>query len=421
MRYRWWSLVLVFAVFSAEAAEKEHVARLKYSRGRFDCWNSTDFGSREIVFKNEPDFKGFSVMRGHLPCGEEEDEIIPFAFVRDAVPANAKAFREGSELRLLKSSGRKTGWGVLLLDLNRNWDLTDDTAGRYEHSSDSGAFVKIKHIEGGVSVPSVAAVYCHFYSFSGGGEYRSVSTTHEYGWVGTVELAGKRWSLAVVDDLDGIHDSDDLFVLKPYLAEDWEDERGIVRPMFDSDERLRLPLPHRLVLDGIHYKIEYAYEQAGDEVEQVVTFTETSFPTEEVSLASTHVDQLMLFGADKRDTLAVVLDRPGSVVDIPAETYGKQRIFLDNGKKNGIYMAQSGRDFVVREGTRSVLKLGTPLTPTVTAEQGGRDLLLQFNLVGLSGEKYLRLDTSRVPENTRPRFVIAHKGVEVVTGKFEYG
>ncbi len=412
-------LMLALIALSAGAAETQHVARLKYVSGCFGYWDSTELGDREVVFKDEPDFDGLVVMRGCLPCAEEKDEVIPFAFVRDALPTDAEAHRKSEAMRFEEMRGAAT----LLLDLNGNWDLTDDPDGLFCWGGDfaSSGPVRFTRIQNGVPVPYSATIYCNTWT-SGTGEVQElVMMVREQGWAGTVDLAGKRWSLAVVNDLDGIHDSDDLFILKPYVEEDWGGPHGTVPPTFDRDELLCFPLPGRLDLEGTQYTVAYGFEKTGDTVEQIVTFTETRFPTGEAVITSTHVSHLMLFGADKRDTLVTVARNPGAAISVPAGTYGKQRIYLDNGKENGVYRAEVEQSLVVTEGKRTAVHLGTPLTPQVTAEPAGRDLVLQFVLAGAAGENYTRLQGADNAPDSLPGFVTTHKGAEVVAGKFRYG
>jgi hypothetical protein len=368
---------------------------------------------QDVKFTKEPDYGTVEVVRGVVRVGPGES-ATGFAWLRDTALAPKDQQVPGEAVKFIPGPG----WATVVVDHNRNLDLTDDPFGVFSERLQPGkigigAFVGVPR--GEVRVPYATRIWVH----SGSGYPAQLLVSVNSGWVGAVELGGKRWRLAVVDDVDGVLEEEDLFVLTPHADQEPDYE--------DPDDPWRLPLPHRLLLDGVLYKIAYKFEKASKWVDLVVTFTEIERPMGELAIESPRVSHLMLQQGEGESVGLAVFERPGDTVQIPAGPYQRQRMYLDGGEAQGAYIGTSTEPLTVIAGTATPLGLGAPLQPSVEASRDGRDLRIRFKLAGIGGEPYKRLLTEdlyaalHTDPRTKPRVAIRRGDRELVSGNFEYG
>jgi hypothetical protein len=117
----------------------------------------------------------------------------------------------------------------------------------------------------------------------------------------------------------------------------------------------------------------------------------------------------------------VILDQPSDVVTIPTGSYNQSDIQLEqNGAEAFCNSGQSqvARRLSVTDKTPAGLTAGGPLTNSVTASRHGRDLRLDYRLVGAGGETYQLANQDR---SKPPEFAIYKGDKKIASGKFEFG
>jgi hypothetical protein len=413
--------VLFCATTAAGEAEQptEHVFRLKYTEGDFFL-PLPGLEDREVEFVDEPAYKERrEVVRGVLPTGREKKEYVGFAW-----------------------DGRK---GKLYVDLNRNLDLTDDPPVAYEGTRRDffGEAARLNVTRAGCNVAYL--VDMSFY-----GEFLEVGVRS--GWSGEVELGGRRWMLEVVDNLDGVIGSEDMFVLRtadskvgPSSATAGDPENSPFRQeavpglgaldafrmvslyeqgMTNPD---RMEVPERLSFDGASYDVAFAFESGETQADLVARFTESDAPKGALRIDGESIRRLII-KQDTTDRVSLaVLDSPDETVRIPCGDYSRYGVFVDGGDSVGLLYAAREETLVVTEGQSQVLKVGAPLNSSVGITRRGNTLELDYQLVGRGGEKYDEFG-SRLERLGRlfdvedmPKYTVYKGDTEVASGLFAYG
>jgi hypothetical protein len=137
-----------------------------------------------------------------------------------------------------------------------------------------------------------------------------------------------------------------------------------------------------------------------------------------LEIAGKGVEKLVLSGP--RPGQEQPLDRPGPSVSLPAGQYSVKQIVLQ-GSFEGRPPERSGSfpmiyQFTIAPGQSYRLKIGTPLTSTVTVKRRGSVLRLDYEMLDAGGWKY----SPRGRED--PPRVNIYQGDELVgSGSFKYG
>ena len=366
--------------------ESRHIFRLPYMEKGFYLRLSIPLEGSEVAFKKEPDFGDRKIIRGALPAAREEKEFLCFAW-------------DVSEIKLY-------------LDLNRNLDLTDDPSGVFQ-----GQGKKYQQSFHNVRFKSInSQVPLHYHVTMSFSDYRIYGiplrcvVNVRSGWQGDIGLYGRKWQLRVVDNLDGIIGPDDILTLRPY-------KEGHEEPVsFSSYDRL--DPPKRIFFDGHDYDLGFGFEPGTGGSQLVATFTESPSPLGTLEMKGSHIRRLILREGKDRDSSLVLLDLPGNRVLVPARVYNKQRIFLDGGEIFRVLFASSRNEISVIQDKVTLLKLGIPLTHTVEMSRHGTELMLDYQLVGVGGERYVNYGKDF---RNRPTFAIYRGKDKIGSGSFEYG
>jgi len=339
-----------------------------------------------VTFKKEPDFGDRKIIRGAIPVAREEKEFLCFAW-------------DVSELKLY-------------LDLNRNLDLTDDPSGVFQGQGNKyqQSFHNVRFKSINSQVPFLYHVTVHFSHYSLFGTPVRCVVNVRSGWQGDIGLYGRKWQLRVVDNLDGIIGPDDILTLRPY-------KEGQEEPVnFSSYDRL--DPPQRIFFDGHDYDLGFGFEPGTGGSQLVATFKESPSPLGTLEMKGSHISRLILREGKDRDSSLVLLDFPGNKVLVPARVYSKQRIFLDGGEIFAVLYANSRNEIPVIHDKVTPLKLGTPLAHTVEMSRHGTELMLDYQLVGVGGERYVNFGKDF---DNRPAFTIYRGKKQIASGSFEYG
>jgi hypothetical protein len=214
----------------------------------------------------------------------------------------------------------------------------------------------------------------------------------------------------VADNLDGIIGPEDVLTLRPY-------KEGQEEPV-DFSSYDRLDPPQKIFFDGHDYDLAFGFEPAPGGSQLVTTFTESPSPLGTLEMKNTYIKRLILREKENRDSSLVILDSPGNRVLVPARMYNRQRIFLDGGEIFRVLYAYSRNGISVIQDKVTPLKLGIPLTHTVEVSRHGTELILDYQLVGVGGERYINYGKDF---RNRPAFAIYRGKDKIGSGSFEYG
>jgi hypothetical protein len=396
MRLRWIAAAIaLIAGVSVEAQESDEglqrTFRLAYRPNGITLSLQTGFDDREIVFVKEPEFKGRRVHRGVLSLDPDTKQAVGFAW---DVKANN-----------------------LYIDLNGNRDLTDDPKGTFHNSGNPGRF----RAPIAFNLPFQTGQLPYHLDL-GLSPYQGrlvVSPRMHSGWVGSIELNGTSWEMAVADNMDGRIGVGDGLFLRPQS----DDPSSAMRPFDPSEDQLcELPIAHHLFLSGVYYDLAFAFEHGGDAPSLDVTFTErTDRPTGELLITGSSIRRLTLETPENEgEPTVVVLDHPGPRVVVPTGLFAKAVVYLDPGDAWRPYPAWLQTAVAIEEGGQTTLTVGAPLRHEVSVQANWGELAVATRLVGVGGEPYQPYGSSSdLPPP--PVVSVLHNGHQVATGAMRYG
>ncbi len=107
--------------------------------------------------------------------------------------------------------------------------------------------------------------------------------------------------------------------------------------------------------------------------------------------------------------------RPEQIIKLPTGKYRLHEVHLEGG-----YTSRSNNKTIdwitIAADKPAVLKVGAPLKQTVKVQRQGSVLVLNYELLGIGGEKYTSSDRSKPPT-----FTIYKGDKEIASDKFEFG
>ncbi len=337
-------------------------------------------------FKKEPAAAAGKIIRGVLNFGGGSSNAVPFVWQRDA--------------------------GKLYLDLNRDQDLTDDPAGAFSARTAPVYFQTFTNIHllfntAAGKCPALADII--FYDY--GSEPECTLAIRSF-WQGKVTLQGRDWQVGIIQNnlaQSGSFENGRL-LLRP-----WEKRNQPFTTLPSSLDTV--PFSRELFVDGQAYQLDLAARTPDSEAKLALQFTEQSVALGELKITGKFIQRLVLPGG----SYLVVLDQPAASVKIPAGSYNKPDILLEqNGVEAYCYSSQLqvGGGISVGDKTPAVLDAGGPLTNSVTASRDGQDLRLDYRLIGAGGATYqlVNRDVSKPPQ-----FAIYKDGKKIESGAFEFG
>ena len=352
------------------------------------CFSTGNPAQADLKFRKEPKYAGAQVRRGVLPVGQG---LRPIAFAFDP-------------------TARK-----LYLDLNGNFDLTDDPGGTFDAtplgaqmtpSATSAFSAAIELTSGTVRRPYKIQV-----TSLGLSPYQSLAVLS--GWKGELDLGGRKWRMKVADDLDGRIAMSDTVTLEPVLTS------GTKRVHRLSMERI--PVFPRLCLDGHVYNVDYRFEPTTTgPAELVVAVAETTVPMGKLRVAGSNIEALILSSPSLKVACAVDSPSTGAVVSLPAGQYSIADLTLSNGFRMNMIQAGSAvnRSVAVPAGGAVDLVMGGPLRNSIKVEKRGVTAILDYKLEGIGGEEYQTMGRNL---DNAPQFEVYQGDRLIASGKFEYG
>jgi hypothetical protein len=363
-------------------------AQLDYSEvgyGLINC--ALPVVNRSTPFTKEPAFAGNKVVRGTFQPGGSDSNSIAFAWDRAA--------------------------GKLYLDLNHNQDLTDDPSGvflaRTARTVYYQTFTNIHLLFNTASGKCQVLADITFYDNL---PRPSCNLALRSFWQGKVTLQGQDWQVGIVQN--GLNQSGS-FENGRLLLRPWE-KRNRSFNTYDGS-LVTVPFSRKLFVDGHAYQLDLVAGPQDGEVKPALQFTEQTVPLGELKIAGKFIQRLVLSGGP----YLVVLDQPAASVQVPTGSYNRPDILLEQNGAEAFFnsgQSQAGRRISVDDKTPAVLDAGGPLTNSVTASRHGRDLRLDYRLVGAGGETYQLANQNR---SQPPEFAVYKGDRKIASGKFEFG
>ena len=342
--------------------------------------------AKSPVFKKEPVFSRGKVTRGMWQLGGGMGNDVAFAWDRGA---------------------RK-----LYVDLNGNLDLTDDPAGVF--SSDKGAqdnFQRFPNVRLPIKAGTASRqmlVDLSFYDY--GARPNCTAAVHSF-WQGKAILQGEEWQVGMLGMLADQRPSLEAGNL---LLRPWAERNAPFN--VDSGSLAALPVSRKVFFGNRAYQLQISNEDQGDGVKVGLQFTEQTPKLGEVKITGTFVQRATL----ERGPYLVVIDQPQATVKVPAGHYSGVKVCLRRG---GVEAYLDGRTQVamgqitVNEKTPALLMAGGPLTNSASITRQGRNLSLNYQLVGVGGAYQLSSQDRSHP----PEFTVYQGDKKVASGKFEFG
>ena len=405
------------AAGSAEPAAA--VAHLQYHEVDFApmAWEvGVEGGAR---FSKEPTFTGTGVFRGLLKLGSDTNMFVPFAW-------------DERQQRLY-------------LDLNRNRDLTDDSAGTFTAAGRDlqlfrGMLLEFPSKQG----PYHVRVDAHVFGQPGQGGTVRVFLYVRSLWDGAVELNGTKWYVAVIDRPDGR--------VGPALAAKEISDRMLLRPWAERDKKFlwwhaTLPymhdlshvklvtfpyryagnaevfdafnLPANLFLQGQAYRLDYQVERAEAQAGLALSFQPFQAPLGKLHLGGDFIHRIILDSGASPDGFTAVLDGTAGDVAVPAGVYPRQLVLLHREGGTNFAVGLGTNQLTVSVGKEARLDAGGPLQNKVeVARASGGTASLQYLLANAANVSFhLAVHNEKVP----PQLAIRQAGAEVERGRFEFG
>ncbi len=107
---------------------------------------------------------------------------------------------------------------------------------------------------------------------------------------------------------------------------------------------------------------------------------------------------------------------PDEVLSLPPGEYHPEQVRLKGGFSCNVRSRASGYSFTIDPNSTTELKMGAPLTQTITVNRKGKILQLGYGLHGIGGEEYTSSNRSNPP-----KFAVYKGDTKVGGGKFEFG
>jgi hypothetical protein len=125
------------------------------------------------------------------------------------------------------------------------------------------------------------------------------------------------------------------------------------------------------------------------------------------------IEHLVLVDKDRKKHK---FDTPPEVLSLPPGEYRPEQVRLKGGYSCNVRSRASAHNFTIDPNSTTELKMGAPLTQTITVTRKGKILQLGYGLHGIGGEEYTKADRSNPP-----KFAVYKGDKKVGGGKFEFG
>ena len=407
-------------------------------------YQQTDF---QFLFRNVP------VERRLAPFPKEpalaHGPVVRGVFKFGGNPSNAIAF--------VWVGGAKK----LLLDLNRNQDLTDDPAGVIPATalwSAGPGFIHQMFTNVPLAFPATSAGAPMVVDLELGmdmirrpGEPLFTACLRSF-WQGKVTREGHDWQVGLMQNLS---DQPGSFQRGELLLRPWEERnKRFIASCEVPEDTLAIAWTGKnwmvraseafafspsVFFEGHACQLDWSAEPRGREEGLALRLTDQPTALGELRITGSFIQRLVLTGGP----YVVVLAQPPASVKVPPGRYHPYRVWLNQGKaeaylnygvprsgKANVVEEISGSQMpvlgppppeqavVVDEGRTAILAVGGPLTNCVSATHRGQNLLLDYRLIGAGGGDYW-LEAGG--DRKTPEFTVNRLGKRIGSGQFEYG
>jgi hypothetical protein len=381
--------------------------------------------------------------------GLPDDELVRGVLRFGGNPTNAMRF-------LWQPSAKK-----LLLDLNRNLDLTDDAGGVFPGRTTGPpnpavcqqVFTNVHLSFPTTSVGAPMLVDLKFLQLRDKGRLLVNVMARSY-WQGKVTVAGQEWELGLLQNLS---DEPGSFEHGQLLLRPWSERHQAFSGWSGSADSWAAPFEYRnralkaadafelsrqVFFEGHAWRLDWQAEPATDGAPFAVQLTEQHPALGTVEITGRFVERLVLAGGP----YAVVLVRPSGSVTIPAGSYYQPNVWLKQGQVQAYFnslpksgkatepdnklgggirpssaAAEAVKVVVVNERQPAVLAVGGPLTNSILLTRYGRDLNLTHRVLGAGGGEYKLWEYWRARPDSAPEYAIYAGAKKLASGKFEFG
>lgn len=344
--------------------------------------------SRETVFKAEPPYEGYGVLRSAIPTGPDESTWTPFAW---DMPRR------------------------VLVDTNRNLDLTDDGAEYKGASQWQELYENVR-----VMVPVDGAEVAYTVNLA----LRDLPTREKFGvarvrsgWAGVGQFCGVEQQILVVDNLDGRLDENDMLYIGAPAPE--MDDRLLTRVALRPEPQQlpnlrRIPFARRLHFPGESLALDLRFTPEGD---AVLSVEPVDLPLGVLNVQGKYIKRLVLTGRTGDTTCTAVLENPDGDVRVPVADYRVHAVYLDGLD----LMAWSDRELSVKAESTAALAIGGPLyNKMLVSREGSRFNFSPGTLQGAGGEIYQQI-ADFGPPMAPGDYAVYDDGKQVLAGRLEYG
>jgi len=327
------------------------------------------FGNALPPFEKEPDFGAKETARGIIPT------VPPTSFIRNITD------------------------NELLLDLDHDRDFVTNLPITYKSIYDGHMVFKdiqVNTVRQGLTIPYTLTLYTYEHVCSGWLIVQSA-------WSGQFVLASRRWSMQVIDNLNGVYDSNDQIS----LSEITSDGKRLIWAS-------RCNAAKRIVLAGHTYDLNCEFKDEQGSVLLNVAFTEVTSDLGTIRIEAQGVESLSL----RNEQCLVLLNSSDVNAIVPEGDYHIDSCLLNydpnlNGRPRFI---TDDRIITVQSGHTTSLAVGTPLTSTITVSRHKNQLQLAYALQGLGGEKYQFYNWKNKPS------LDVYKGpIKIASRRFGFG
>jgi hypothetical protein len=368
---------------AAASAAASYSVDLNYQEGAEELVSrSIDLKLQTNPFQKEPALPGQKVFRGSLVWGPRLEQDM--AFIWDK------------------------GRSRLLLDLNRNRDLTDDPKGFFTSASkdDYQSFTNIHLVLSTATGDRSVRLQMNLSSYQAG-SVRAYAGLCSY-WQARLSLHGKEWQFGLVENMpDGKASASPKYLLLRSWA---ERERAFHLTSSSPDF---FDYTKNLFFGDRAYELDCRYEPGGDSPKYKVTFKEQTPRLGEMKVTGADLHRVILTA---KPAMTVVLDQPQGEVKLPVGSYTLDEIWLRKGEAE-VGSFGAGK-LSVGEQRPASLVAGGPLTNSVEVKSERDSLQLNYKLLGADGRvyKFPRPDYQHPPE-----FAVFQGTNRLTADKFKFG
>ena len=133
-----------------------------------------------------------------------------------------------------------------------------------------------------------------------------------------------------------------------------------------------------------------------------------------LKLEGKYIERLILSRQDNNEREE--FRRPEQIIKLPTGKYYLHEVHLQGG-----YICYASKDLTrpqanITQDETAILKIGSPLKQIIHISRQGRNLKMNYELIGVGGEKYISGDRSK-----QATFTIYKREKEIASDKFKYG